>query len=118
MTVRFEDYPFEIRPLAPEEGGGFLITLPDLPGCMSDGETVEEAIDHGRDAFACWMAAHVEDGREIPLPRQESLVVRMEQRLPRAMRSRLDFLAKKEGIPLNRLVMDLLEEGLGKRTGA
>ena len=40
----FEDYSFEIRPLSEEDGGGFLITFPDLPGCMSDGETPEEAI--------------------------------------------------------------------------
>ena len=38
----FDDYPFEIRPLSEEDGGGFLITFPDLPGCMADGETPEE----------------------------------------------------------------------------
>jgi len=41
-------YPFEIRGLTKEEGGGYLITFPDMPGCMSDGETVEEAIHTGR----------------------------------------------------------------------
>jgi antitoxin HicB len=49
-------YPFEIyahivRPLTKDEGGGFLITFPDLPGCMSDGETMEEAKENGCDAF-------------------------------------------------------------------
>ncbi len=33
------EYPFEMRPLTEEEGGGWLIIFPDLPGCMSDGET-------------------------------------------------------------------------------
>ena len=41
--VKFEDYHFEIRPLSQEEGGGYLITFPDLPGCMSDGDTPDEA---------------------------------------------------------------------------
>ena len=33
------EYPFITRPLADEEGGGYLIEFPDLPGCMADGET-------------------------------------------------------------------------------
>ena len=38
-----------------EEGGGYLIEFPDLPGCMSDGETIEETIENGKDAVACWI---------------------------------------------------------------
>ncbi len=68
MKPKFEDYPIEIRPLTEKEGGGFLATFPDLPGCMADGETPEEAIADARGAFACWMAAHIEDGRPIPEP--------------------------------------------------
>ena len=40
-------YPVEIRPLSPDEGGGWLATFPDLPGCMGDGETPEAAIEDG-----------------------------------------------------------------------
>jgi len=35
------DYPVLIEPLSLEDGGGFLATVPDLPGCMSDGDTAE-----------------------------------------------------------------------------
>jgi antitoxin HicB len=42
---------FEIRPLTPEEGGGYLVEFPDFPGCMADGDTAEEAIREGADAF-------------------------------------------------------------------
>jgi hypothetical protein len=45
-------YRFTVRPLPEEEGGGYLIEFPDLPGCMSDGETIEEAITNGIDAIA------------------------------------------------------------------
>ncbi len=64
----FESYPLTLRALSEEEGGGWLATFPDLPGCMADGETTEEAIADARNAFSCWMAAHIEDGREIPVP--------------------------------------------------
>ncbi|MBF0295019.1 MAG: type II toxin-antitoxin system HicB family antitoxin [Magnetococcales bacterium] len=46
-----DDYPFEIRPMRPDEGTGFLITFTDFNECFSDGATVEEAIENGRDAL-------------------------------------------------------------------
>ena len=68
-------YPFMTRVLLPEEGGnqdfkmsGYLIEFPDLPGCMSDGETLEDAIENGKDALQCWIEAAAEDGQEIPEP--------------------------------------------------
>lgn len=55
MTRDALDYPVVIRPLSQDEGGGYLATFPDLPGCMSDGETPEEALKNARDAFLEWM---------------------------------------------------------------
>jgi len=54
--------------LSQAEGGGYLIEFPDLPGCMSDGETTEEAIANGEDAKRCWIAAMRLAGRPIPAP--------------------------------------------------
>ena len=51
-----------------EEGGGFLATVPDLPGCMSDGETPEQAITNVQDAIAAWIEAAQDLGHEIPKP--------------------------------------------------
>jgi antitoxin HicB len=48
-------YPVVIEPLSAEDGGGFVATVPDLPGCMSDGETPEEALANVRDAVAAWI---------------------------------------------------------------
>ena len=45
------EHQFTIRPLTADEGGGYLVEYPDIPGCMSDGETVEEAIANGREAL-------------------------------------------------------------------
>ena len=49
--MRKINYPFTIRPLEVEEGDGYLIEFTDLPGCMSDGETPEEAMSNGQDAL-------------------------------------------------------------------
>jgi antitoxin HicB len=61
----FEKYPFDI---ALAEGEGFVITFPDLPGCIADGATEDEAIVQARGAFHAWMTSIVEEGQPIPLP--------------------------------------------------
>ena len=62
------DYPVMIEPLAAEDGGGFLATAPDLPGCMSDGETPEEALANVRDAITAWIEEARSLGRAVPKP--------------------------------------------------
>jgi antitoxin HicB len=67
MTGRLE-YPVVIAPLATEDGGGFSALVPDLPGCMSDGDTPEEAVANVQDAIASWIESAHELGRPIPRP--------------------------------------------------
>lgn len=62
------DHAFELRPPSDEEGGGWLITYPDLPGCMSDGETPEDAMANGKGALSAWIKAAELSGRDIPVP--------------------------------------------------
>lgn len=47
--AKINDYPFEVRPLSDADGGGYLISFPDFAECISDGESVEEAVENGRD---------------------------------------------------------------------
>jgi antitoxin HicB len=61
-------YRFAVRPLTEEDGGGYLIEFPDLPGCMSDGETIEEAIANGIEAMQGWIEAMRAEGHPIPQP--------------------------------------------------
>jgi antitoxin HicB len=64
------DYEIHIRPLSAEEGGGYLATAPELPGCKSDGETQQEALENVLDAIGCWIEAAQETGRAVPRPRR------------------------------------------------
>jgi antitoxin HicB len=107
-------YPFELRPLEPDEGGGWLITFPDLPGCMSDGETPEQAVRNGKDAMAAWLEAAKEMGREIPQP-GELPSGKFVARIPRSLHARLTARAKQEGVSMNALVSAFLAESLGRR---
>src|ERR1039458_728534 len=114
--LRLEDYPFTVRPLATEDGGGYLIEFPDVPGCISDGETPEEAITNGRDALKSVLLTMKEFGDAIPQPRSLSAASgQWRQRVPRSLHSRLVTRAEQEGVSLNTLVTAMIAEGLGKR---
>lgn len=62
------DYPVVIEPLPTEDGGGWLATVPDLPGCMSDGGTREEAARNVGDAIGAWIEEARALGRVVPAP--------------------------------------------------
>ncbi|HET9640872.1 MAG TPA: type II toxin-antitoxin system HicB family antitoxin [Allosphingosinicella sp.] len=68
--MRPQDYEVTIRPLSADEGGGFLAIVPELPGCKSDGETPQQALENAYDAVICWMEAAEEMGRAIPMPKR------------------------------------------------
>lgn len=116
----FEAYGHIITPLSDEDGGGYMITFPDLPGCMSDGETMEETLANGRDTFNSWIAVQMDMHRRIPAPThydEEGKPVKFVQRLPRSLHASLQARAKAEGVSLNTLVLTLIAEGLGMREG-
>jgi antitoxin HicB len=114
--LRSNDYPFTIRPLSPEDGGGYLIEFPDLPGCMSDGATPEEAIANGRDALKCALLALKEFRQPIPAPGSFARASgQWRQRVPKTLHARLVERARQEGVSLNTLVTSMIAEGLGRR---
>ncbi|HEY1243491.1 MAG TPA: type II toxin-antitoxin system HicB family antitoxin [Hyphomicrobiaceae bacterium] len=67
MRAKLE-YTVVIEPLSREDGGGFLATVPDLPGCISDGETPEEALASVKDAVDAWIEEARALGRPVPRP--------------------------------------------------
>jgi predicted RNase H-like HicB family nuclease len=62
------EYAVRIDRLAESDGGGYLATVPDLPGCMSDGETPEEALKNVQEAIATWIEAAEEWKMDIAQP--------------------------------------------------
>ena len=106
-------YHFTVRPLSKEEGGGYLVEYPDIPGCMSDGETIEEAIINGREALRDCVAVFRESGRKVPKPGLEAAQWR--QRLPRTLYSKLTMQAENEGVSINSLVTAIIAEAIGSR---
>ena len=63
-------YEVDIFPLSEADGGGFAAVAPELPGCRSDGDTPQEALENIYDAISCWIEAAQEMGRVVPHPRK------------------------------------------------
>jgi antitoxin HicB len=72
MTRPTLRYPVLVEPLSPEDGGGFLATVPDLPGCMSDGESPEEALRSVQDAILEWFDEAKRLGHDVPKPSRKA----------------------------------------------
>jgi antitoxin HicB len=115
---KLADYPFEIRPLSAEEGGGFLISFPDFSECISDGQTVEEALKNGREALKATIAALKATGHQVPAANSGGVASgKFVARVPKTVHAQLASRAKAEGVSLNALVLTFIAQGLGRKEG-
>jgi len=60
-------YPIAIEP--DDKTHAFSVVVPDLPGCFSAGDTLDEAIDNAKEAIELWLETVIDDGGAIPEPR-------------------------------------------------
>ena len=67
------DLRYEIVLYWSDEDKAYIAEVPELPGCMSDGETYAEAVANAEDAMRAWIETARELGREIPVPKGRRL---------------------------------------------
>ena len=58
-------YPAVFKPFT-DQSGGYVVEFPDLPGCVTEGKDLEQAIEMGIDAASGWILGELEDGERIP----------------------------------------------------
>lgn len=63
------DYHYSMVIAWSDEDDAFVVTVPELPGCMTHGETYAEAVRQGEDAIATWLDTARTWGDPIPEPR-------------------------------------------------
>lgn len=62
------DYKYQMIITWSEDDDAFLVTVPDLPGCMSDGKTIAEAVENAKTTITEWIKVAEELGRPVPEP--------------------------------------------------
>ena len=113
---KLSDYPIMLRSLSEEDGGGFLAEVPDLPGCMADGSTEDEAIVEVHDAMESWVKTAIEAGDPIPKASiSHNYSGQWRIRVPKYLHASLALQAKEEGVSLNMLATTLLVQGIGSK---
>lgn len=109
--------------------GSYTITYPDLPGCVSEGKSLENALYMAQDALRQWLECTIEVGQEIPdASRVENIaleqgefvnLVRAELKDARAIRRTVSIpkwlydAAASANLSLSRVLQDALKERLG-----
>ena len=105
--------PYRVEVVKDETEGGYALHCPDLPGCATCAETVEEGFAMLEDAKRCWFAACLEDGMSIPEPvKLEDYSGQFKLRIPRSLHRQLAQRSSEEGISMNQYCLYLLSKGI------
>ncbi len=91
------------------EEGGFVVSYPELPGCITCGETIESAAANALDAKKAWLEAAIDENIEIYEPDSlENYSGQFKIRMPRSLPRSLAEHSKREGISMNQYCVYLL----------
>ena len=112
MMRTMDDYMnmnYRMQIVEDKEEGGFVVSYPELPGCITCGETMESAIANAQDAKKAWVQAALEEGIEIHEPDSlEEYSGQFKLRIPRSLHRSLAEHSKREGISMNQYCVYLL----------
>lgn len=107
-----EDYmrmPYRMEIVEDQEEGGFVVSFPDLPGCITCSETIESAVANAVDAKKAWLEAALEEGITIEEPESiENFSGQFKLRIPRSLHKLLAEHSKREGVSMNQYCVYLL----------
>lgn len=94
-----------------EDEGGYVISIPELKGCITTAENIDEGMNLIEDARREWIIAAVESNYDIPEPRStESYSGQFKLRLPKSLHMELAEKSKEEGISMNQYCIYLLSK--------
>jgi antitoxin HicB len=105
------------RELFRGEEGTWIGRAPELPGCITEGETQSEALEMLEDAMRSWFEVAIEKRKSIPIPRaeDEEYSGKFNLRVPRSLHRKLVEQASSERSSLNEYCVYLLSEASGVR---
>ena len=119
-VAEYMKLPYTITMVRDDSPGGppaWVVWVEELEGCVSQGDTPEEATRMIREAMEGWLEVAVAYEDDIPLPRDHfpEHSGKFQVRLPVGLHGRLAAVAKQQEVSLNQLVTAILAEGVGWR---
>lgn len=101
--------PYRLELVPDPVEGGYAASYPELPGCVSCGDTLETAIANIQDAKKAWISAAFEDNLPIPEPDElDNYSGQFKLRIPKSLHKQLAEHSRREGISMNQYCLYLL----------
>ena len=101
--------PYKLEIVPDIDEGGFVARYPELPGCITAGDTLEAVVKNLNDAKIEWITAALEDGNTIPEPSTyDDYSGQFKLRLPKSLHKLLADQSKEEGVSMNQYCVYLL----------
>jgi antitoxin HicB len=98
-----------------DDEGDWIVEIDDLPGCLADGKTPDEAVKNSREAMRSWMESRLSSGLDIPEPSiLDEYSGRLLLRMPKYIHRRLAIQSQQEGSSLNQYIVSILSSGCNK----
>ena len=114
MMKTLNDYmkmSYRMEIVEDKDEGGYVVSYPDLPGCITCGVTFEAAVANAVDAKKAWIEAALEEGIKIHEPDNlEDYSGQFKLRIPRSLHRSLAEHSKREGISMNQYCVYLLSK--------
>ena len=99
-----------------KQGGSWIASVEELPGCTSRGRTPHEAVGGIENAISSWVSSALDEGRDVPEPKPATAHSgRLLLRMPRTLHGELTRVAEREGVSLNQFITDVLAAAVGWR---
>lgn len=86
----------------------YFAEIEELPGCMTEGDTEEEALKMLADAKKVWLIAAISRNIKIPEPATDEYSGKFNIRVPKFLHRKLVYIAKQENVSLNTLITTTL----------
>ena len=101
--------PYKLEIVPDMDEGGFVARYPELPGCITVGDTLESVVKNLNDAKIEWITVALEDGNTIPEPSTyDDYSGQFKLRLPKSLHKLLADQSKEEGVSMNQYCVYLL----------
>ena len=101
--------PYRLEIIPDAEEGGYVVSFPELKGCLSSGETIDQAVKNAEDAKREWLIAAMEESLDIPEPgSSEEYSGQFKLRIPKSLHRQLAMQSKREGVSMNQYCVYLL----------
>lgn len=117
VTKSPEEYlkkPYSRVVIPDEESGTYTAQILEFPGCITEGETPQEAYERLEDVALSWIGAALDMGQDIPLPWSiYEYGGKVALRLPKSLHKQVSLAAERDGTSLNQFIVMAISEKVG-----